>query len=59
MLRSIKKAFEIIREKDAETAITAHTIRMWCKEGKVRCLTAGSKVLVDIESLLNYINKKE
>lgn len=59
MLRSIKKAFEIIREKDAETAITAHTIRMWCKEGKVRSLTAGTKVLVDIESLLNYINKKE
>lgn len=59
MLRSIKKAFEIIREKDAETAVTAHTIRMWCKEGKVRSLTAGTKVLVDIESLLNYINKKE
>ena len=28
----------------------------WCKQGKIKCLTAGNKVLVDLESLMSYIN---
>ncbi len=56
MLRSIRKAYEIIREKDPGTAITVHTIRSWCKEGKVKSLTAGNKILVDVQSLLDYIS---
>ena len=58
MLRSIKKAFEIIKEQDSETSITVHTIRVWCHEGKVKCLNAGTKILVDIDSLLDYISMK-
>ncbi len=59
MLRSIKKAFELVRRDDPETAITVHTIRMWCKEGKIKSLTAGNKVLVDVQSLMDYIAMKE
>ena len=59
MLRSIKKAYDLVRQQDVETAVTVHTIRMWCKEGKIKCLTAGNKVLVDIDSLMNYIAIKE
>ena len=59
MLRSIKKAYEIIRQQDSETAVTVHTIRIWCKEGKIKFLTAGSRVLVDIDSLMEYIKSKE
>lgn len=59
MLRSIKKAFDMVRQQDTETAVTVHTIRMWCKEGKIKCLTAGNKVLVDIDSLMDYIAIKE
>ena len=59
MLRSIKKAFDIIKAEDAETAITVHTIRTWCKQGKIKCLTAGNKVLVDMQNLLDYIAIKE
>ena len=58
MLRSIKRAFELIKEQDAETSITVHTIRIWCKEGKVKCLNAGTKILVDMDSLLDYISMK-
>ena len=58
MLRSIKKAFEIIKEQDSETSITVHTIRIWCNEGKVKCLNAGTKILVDMDSLLDYISLK-
>ena len=56
MLRSIKKAYEIIKEQDKDTSITVHTIRVWCKEGKIKCLNAGTKTLVDMDSLLDYIS---
>ena len=59
MLRSIKKSYKLVLEKDPETAITVHTIRMWCKEGKIRHLKAGNKILVDVENLFNYIDFKE
>ena len=59
MLRSIQKAFDIIKAEDAETAITVHTIRTWCKQGKIKCLTASNKVLVDMQSLSDYIAIKE
>ena len=59
MLRSIKKAFDMVKQEDPDTAITVHTIRMWCKEGKIKCLTAGNKILVDVQSLMDYIAIKE
>lgn len=58
MLRSIKKAHDMILKEDPETAITTHTIRMWCKEGKIKSLNAGNKVLVDVGSLMDYITDK-
>lgn len=59
MLRSIKKAYDFILQNDPDTAITVHTIRMWCKEGKIKYLTAGNKILVDVQSLMDYIAIKE
>lgn len=58
LLRSIKKAHEIIKQKDNETAVTLYTIRHWCKEGKIKYLTVGNKILIDIDSLLDYIEMK-
>lgn len=55
MLRSIRKAFDIVKDGDAETAVTVHTIRTWCKQGKIKSLSAGSRTLVDMQSLLDYI----
>lgn len=55
MLRSIQKSFDIVKAGDPETGITVHTIRQWCKQGKIKCLTAGNKVLVDMDILMNYI----
>ena len=56
MLRSVQKAYELIHKEDSESAVTVHCIRTWCKEGKVKFLTVGNKVLVDVDSLLSYIN---
>ena len=58
MLRSIKKAVDFIQAEDPNTAIRVHTIRTWCKEGKIKFLTVGTKILIDMESLLEYIGKK-
>ncbi len=58
MLRSIQKAWDMIKQDDPETAVTVHTIRTWCKEGKIKSLSAGNKVLVDMNSLLDYISPK-
>ena len=58
MVRSIKQAVEYIRKTDPESAIKVHTIRTWCKENKIKNLRAGTKILVDVESLLNYISNK-
>ncbi|MBQ2377173.1 MAG: hypothetical protein II297_02100 [Clostridia bacterium] len=56
MLRSIQAALAIVKESDPGTALTVHTIRTWCKEGKIAHLTAGSKILVDVDFLLDYIS---
>ena len=59
MLRSIKRVFDMVKQEDPDTAITVHTIRRWCKEGKIKYLTAGNKILVDVQSLMDYIAIKE
>lgn len=56
LLRSVRKALELIQKDDKNTAVTLHAIRTWCKENKVRNVKVGNKILVDVESLLNYVN---
>lgn len=58
MLRSIQKAYDLIKEQDKDTSLTKYTIRTWCKEGKIKCLNVGTKILVDMDSLFDYINMK-
>lgn len=58
MLRSIKKAVDYIHSEDLESAIKIHTIRTWCKEGKIKYLTVGNKILVDMDSLFDFISNK-
>jgi len=41
---------------DAQSAVTANCIRTLCKEGKVHCVLAGTKVLVDLDHLLEYLS---
>ncbi len=58
MVRSINQAVKYIRSTDPESAIKVHTIRTWCKEGKIKFLTVGTKILIDMDSLLEYIGYK-
>ena len=56
MLRSIQKCVEEITAMDPNTSLTTCTIRQWCKEGKIKHLLTGNKILVVFEDLLDYIN---
>ena len=56
MLRTINKALDEVKKVDKETAVTAYTIRSWAKDGKIRSISAGTRVLIDVESLFDYIN---
>ena len=58
LLRSVRKALELIQKDDKDTAVTLHAIRTWCKEGKIKYLTVGTKILVDMDSLLEFIGQK-
>ena len=55
MLRSIQKAYEEVKKEDPDTAVTPHTIRLWVNENKIKHLNAGTKILVELESLFAYI----
>lgn len=59
MLRSIKQAYEMIRQEDPNTPIRVYTIRLWCKENKIKFRKIGTKILVNMESLMDYIKIKD
>lgn len=55
-MRTIPETLTAIREIDAESAITPYCIRTLCKNGKVKCVFTGRKILVDLDDLFRYIN---
>lgn len=59
MLRTIQKAFESIKKEDPDTSITQYSIRKWVKDGLIKYRMSGNKILVDMDSLKNYINMEE
>ena len=58
MLRSIKKSYELIKAEDKDTSVTVHTIKTWCREGKIKYITVGNRILIDFDSLKNFISCK-
>ena len=58
MLRSIQQTVEHIRRIDPDSAIKVHTITTWVKEGKIDFKTVGKKILINLDSLLEYIGEK-
>lgn len=59
MLRSVQKAYDMVHEEDPGSAVSLHMIRQLCKEKKIRSLNVGNKILVDYESLKNYLSFSE
>lgn len=55
MFRTINECHSLIIGEDKESAITKFFIRQLCNQGLVHYIKAGSKVLVDFNSLMNYL----
>jgi len=54
-LRSIQGAYDEIKESDPNTVVTTHSIRVWAKKGIIKSCNVGSKVIINMDSLLEYL----
>ena len=54
-LRTIKQCYEQIKSQDQYSAITIYCIRKWCKEGFIRYVNSGTRLLIDYATLKEFI----
>lgn len=54
-IRTIEKAFEEIRQTDPNTCITKHRIRQLVINGEIPSKKAGSRYLLDLDRLVEYL----
>ena len=55
--RTINDCLIYIKSMDSKSAITRYYIEQLCRRGKVLCTTAGKKILVDLNSLIETLKK--
>ena len=54
MLRTINKAYEELRARDPETAITRNLLREMVTQGVIPSAKAGNRYLVDVDVVEQY-----
>lgn len=57
-LRTAPGALEIIKAQDPETEVTLHYLRRLIKTGQVPCVPVGRKKLVNVDKLLEFLNRE-
>ena len=45
-----------IREASMETGLTYNCLRQWCLSGTICYVKAGSKILINMDKLKDYLN---
>lgn len=55
-MRLIKDAFEQLKKEDPETDITIYALRTIAKSGVVPTVGLGRKLLINYDSLLDYLS---
>ena len=55
-MRTVSEAAQEIREIDAHTAITPYHIRRLCLDGVIPTVKAGKKILLNLDTLLEYMD---
>jgi len=56
-IRTIDKAYDELKAKDPETAISRYLVRQMVKQGMVPSLPSGNKRLVDVDVLEQKIKE--
>lgn len=54
-LRTAEQAFEEIRRRDPETALTKHAVRTLMASGDVPVVKVGKKTLVEMDVLIAHL----
>ena len=47
-MRTVSESVNELKALDEKCAVTTNCVRNLCKEGKVRCVFSGKKILVDL-----------
>ena len=58
-IRTINEAVQMIRKEDPGSRISAYMIRQLAYNEKIRSIKSGSKVMIDFDSLLAFLQSKE
>ncbi len=58
-IRTINEAVQMIRREDPDSRISAYMIRSLAYKEKIRSIRSGSKIMVDFDSLIAYLESKE
>ena len=53
--RTINEAYRIIYDMDNGTCITPYLLRTLCKNGVIKTINAGGKFLINMKSLISYL----
>lgn len=55
-MRTIPEAFAEIKSLDEKSSLTQNAIRLLCKQGKIRFVMIGTKYLIDLDNLIEFLN---
>ena len=55
-MRTIANAYQYIKDLDPDTDISPYLIRKLAEQEKISLTKTGNKVLVDVDSLIDYLN---
>lgn len=58
-IRTIRVAIALIKQADANTAVTYHFIRKLCDGGQITSIRAGKKILINYDELLAFLGMNE
>ena len=58
-MRTISETMKEIRAADPKTAFTETALRNMIKNGEIPCVKAGCKNLVNLDTLLDYLNNPQ
>lgn len=56
-MRTIKSVVEYFKQEDPETPVNEYFLRRLVKQGKIPVVYAGKKVLINLDKLIDYLNR--
>ena len=48
-----------IKQASAASGISEYRLREWCKQKRITCILCGNKFLINLDKLIEFLNKGE